>query len=184
MYLMSVLTSLLWAFFLFFHTVISPYFLNCSAHLPHFYLVLLNFLPLLSISCSVRFYSKQFFLMWGFCPESEIRYTNFDSLLGRDCFSTTGTYCCLFALTLELDSIAHTSSFSCCSHLSHCIYCWESLRVLSSKALRIPIAFPLLLLRLFLIPQGSCSWYHSDGGSSTPLHLLDFLRMLLPLVLL
>ena len=120
MYLMSILTSLFWAFFLFFHTVISPYFLSCcSAHLPHFYLVL-NILPLFFciISCSVRFYSKQFFLMWGFCPESEIRYTNFDSFLGRDCLSTTGTYCCLFALTLELDFIAYASSFSCCSHLS------------------------------------------------------------------
>ena len=103
---------------LFFLIVISPYFLSSSAHLPHFYLVLLNFLPLWSVSCSVRFYSKQFFLMWDFCPESEILHTNFDSLLGQDCFSTSGTYCCLFAFTLELDSVAHASHFSGCSHLS------------------------------------------------------------------
>lgn len=155
MYLMSVLTSPLWAFFLFFHTVISPYFLSCcSAHLPRFYLVLLNFLPLLSVSCSVRFYSKQFFLMWGFCPESEIQYTHFDSLLGQDCFSTTRPYCCQFALTLELDSIAYASSFCCCSYLSPL-----HLLLGKSESCHLKLWESLLPSLCFSL---DCFWFHRD----------------------
>lgn len=79
---------------------------------------------------------------------------------------------------------AHASSFSGCSHLSPLRLLLgrpESLVIWSSEN---PYCFPSASPRLFLIPQGSCSWYYSDGGSSTPIHLLEFLRIPYRVVLL
>lgn len=127
---------------LFFHTVMSRYFLNSASSvlLPHFYLVLLYFLHLLFVSYSVRFYFKLFYLVWNFCPDNEIWYAYFVHLLGQDCSSTTRTFCCPLAFTLELDFIENPSSFSCCSHIAPLHLLLENLRVSSSKAIRIPIA--------------------------------------------
>ena len=119
MYLISVLTLLLWHSFCFFllwslHTSWVLLLLICHT----FILSSLIFCPYYLYPAQLDSTPSSFSWCGIFVLKSEIQYTNFDSLLSQDCFSTTRTYCCLLASTLELDSVAHASSFSGCSHLS------------------------------------------------------------------
>ena len=117
MYLISVLTSLLWAF---------CFFLLWSLHTSWVLLLICHtFILSFLIFCPYDLYPAQLDSTpssFSWCGIFVLK-VRFCILILIVCWAKTvlappELNCCLFAFTLELDSVAHASRFSGCSHLS------------------------------------------------------------------